>query len=712
MCDPQAAAADATDPVTPATSPLVRWVDPFIGTGGVGFGVGSAFPGPQRPFGMVRPGPDTSKGQGPGTPFAHCSGYAYEDTTIEGFSHTRLHGTGISDYGAVALMPTTGWADAKQTQAGYRARFSHASEKATPGYYAVTLDDTKIRVELTAADRVAVHRYTFPTGADATVVVDAAHTIPGVTIGASAVTLDAAAREVYGSAHVNGQYSAGFGGVTVYFVARFGRAFAKSGSWPSGAWASFDASTDPTVEASVGISFVDVAHARANLDAETGAFDRVRADAEAAWEAALGRVIVEGSSDKDKKILYTALYHALLMPTLASDADGTYRGIDGQIAKTSGGRYYTDFSLWDTYRTLHPLLTLLYPDAQRDMLGSLLAMGRARGAIPRWPLGTGETGGMVGDSAAIVFADSMLKGVAPVDYAGAYDLLVASANSGRDGIGEYVTRGYIPVEAGGKSASKTLEYAYDDDALASMADALGHPSDAATLRARAQAYTHLYDDGSRFVTGRRADGSFPSMSPLAWQDWFAEGDAWQYTFFAPHDPEGLAKTLGGNDVLLTRLEQFITHAACQPAIVGLPQPYYWHGNEVDLLAPWLFAAFDDRARTARYVRWVLASQYGDGPDGLAGNDDAGTLSAWYIFAATGLFPRAGSDVYFVGSPIFARATLKLPGGDLVIDAPGAGPRTRFVNALTWQGVPRERLRLSHGELARGGTLHLTMHDAP
>jgi predicted alpha-1,2-mannosidase len=660
---------------------------------------------------MVRPGPDTSRGRPDSATFEHCSGYAYGDTWIEGFSQTRMHGTGITDYGAIALMPAIGWSEAKKAQAGYHARFSHTTERASPGYYTVVLDDTKIQVELTASERVALHRYTFPAGSDATVIVDAAHTIPGVSIADIHVALDPEAREVHGSARAQGGYSNRFGGVTVYFVARFARPFAKSGAWESGAWASFDATSDATVTVSVGISFVDEAHARANLDAESASFDQARAAAEVAWEAALGRVLVEGQSDRDKKIFYTALYHTLLMPTLASDVDGSYRGIDGKIAKTDA-RYFTDFSLWDTYRTLHPLLALVFPEAQRDMLTSLLAMGRAHGTIPRWPLGTGESGGMLGDSAAIVFADSLLKGVSPVDYAAAYDLLRKSANGARDSIQEYVTRGFVPIEADSKSATLTLEYAHDDAALAAMADALGHPDDAATYRARAQAYNNLYDPGSGFMTGRHADGSFPSMTPTALQEWFAEGDAWQYTFAVPHDPEGLARLMGGRDVMLGRLEQLMTHSACRPPIVGLPQPYYWQGNEPDILAPWLFAALDDTARGARYLRWVLATQYGDGPDGLPGNDDSGTMSAWYVFAAAGVFPRPGSDLYYVGSPIFTKTTMHLPGGDLTIEAPETSARHRYVGASEWHGTALSRPRLTHAELARGGVLRLSMRDAP
>ena len=717
MCDP-GANAPAAAPAHPVTAPFIARVDPFIGTGGGGFEVGNAFPGPERPFGMARPGPDTSSGSTP-LSSSHCSGYAHDDVWIEGFSQMRMSGTGIVDYGQVGLMPTIGMSDEKHVQSKYRQRFSHATEKASPGYYAVTLDDTKIQVELTATDHVAVHRYTFPAGSDANVIVDAAHVISAKDqqVLASSVHVDDGAHEIAGLSRLSGGYSGRFGGVPVYFVARFARAFKASGTWASGAWASFDTSAGATVEVAVGLSFVDEAHARANLDAEIQPFDKARADAEAAWEKALARIELVARDDRDVKIFYTALYHALLMPTLATDVDGSYRGIDAQVHAASGFRYYTDFSLWDTYRTLHPFLTLVYPDVQRDLVQSLLEMARAYGSFPRWPLGIGETGGMLGDSAAVVLADSLLKGIAPVDYAAAYDFLKKSANTtmaegGRGNLDEYKQNGYIAIESAGASASKTLEYALDDAALANMADALGHPDDAQALRARAKNYAKLWDPDTGFLVGRHADGTFPAQTPLGWQDWYAEGDAWQYTFLVPHDPEGLAQVMGGKDAMLAKLEQLFTHSACKPPIQSLPWPYYWAGNEPDIFAPWMFAALDDVARTAKYTRWVAASQYGDGPDGLPGNDDAGALSAWYLFAASGFYPQAGSDVYLLGSPIFPKITMHLPTGDLVIDAPDASAVARYPTKITLAGAPLDRPRVTHGQIGHGGTLAFTMSADP
>ena len=444
-------------------------------------------------------------------------------------------------------------------------------------------------------------------------------------------------------------------------------------------------------------------------------FDQVRADAAKAWESALGRIAIEGRSERDFRIFYTALYHALLMPTLASDVDGSYLGFDGQ-PHVAQGRYFTDFSLWDTYRTLHPFLDLVYPDLARDMLSSLIEMGRAYGVMPRWPIAAGDSGGMVGDSAAVVFADALVKGVQPVDYAAAYDILKKSATQdlpqGRGGIKDYMARGYVTMETGASSAAETLEYASDDYALANMATALGHADDAAMLSARAKDWKNLWDGTQGFLLGRHADGSFPPAIPLGWQDYYAEGDSWQYTFMVPHDPEGLADAMGGRGPMLDKLEQFFTHSACTPPTIGLPQPYYWQGNEVDIFSPWIFASMDDTARTAKYTRWILASQYGDGPDGIPGNDDSGTMSAWYLFASSGLYPLPGSDTYLLGSPIFTKVTMHLTGADLVILANDTSPRTRYVNAVTWAGNKLGRPRITHGELTRGGSLAFTLSDTP
>lgn len=726
-------------PSRPAVPPLIQWVDPFIGTGGLGFGVGSAFPGPQVPFGMARPSPDTTGLDSAPEP-AHCAGYWYEDSYIRGFSNTHAHGMGAAEYGAVALMPTIGMDESKTSWQGYRARYNHDTEEASPGYYAVTVDPGGVRVELTATARVGLHRYTFDASAgdDAVVIVNIAHALADVEIIDGRVEVDVDAAEVFGYATFSSGYSGRFGGMPVYFLMRFSRSFATHGVWQAGtlfegettrdgadtgAWLAFDAAADPMVEVAVGISFVDEAHARMNLDDEVPAFDfaGVREAAETQWEEALGVVEIEGRSERDFRIFYTALYHVLLMPTLAMDVDGSYRGIDQEEHSARGFSYYTDFSLWDTFRTQHPLLTLLYPGWQTQMLRSLLAMGRDGGYMPRWPLGIGYTGGMVGDSADVVFADSWVKGIRSFDLREAYDIMLLTAMGstpdgapygGRGGIDEYIALGYVPIEATGGSASRTLEFAYNDFALSRLAEALGETEDHELFMTRAGNWQNLLDPDSGLLLGRHADGSFPEdVDPVEWQDYYAEGSAWQYLWYVPHDLEGLADALGGRESFFDRLDTFFESAAAEDYQPLLPAPYYWHGNEPDLHAAWIYAALDRPSDTARWSRWVLDRHYGDLPDGLPGNDDAGTLSAWYVFSATGLFAIAGLDSYLVGSPIFTRVVYHLSGGDFVIDAPEASDRNLYIQSATLDDEPLSWARIPHGQLP-GSTLHLDLGPEP
>lgn len=709
---------DDTTEVLTASAPFIQYVNPFIGTGGVGFGIGSTFPGPQVPYGLARPGPDTMSAAGAST-FGHCVGYSYEDNYIYGFSQSRLYGVGIVDAGVIALMPVNGaMAADKTTERGRRVTFKHANERASPGYYSVTLDNGT-KVELTATAHVAYHRYTFAT--EGTLLLDIGHELPDVTIVDGSVTVDAAKQEITGFAHYKGGYSSRFGGVPLYFAAKV--PFTKFGTWKAGALADATEQKGPdtgayftangTVEIAIALSFVDVEQARKNLEAETMTFDAARKAAEAAWDKELSRVKIVARSARDLTIAYTALYHTLLMPTLASDVDGTYRGIDAAV-HTADFPYYTDFSLWDTYRTLHPFLTLVYPEHQLNFLKSMARMATDSGAPPKWPLGIGETAGMVGDSSAVVFSDSYLKGLRDFDVKGAYAVLKKSAteplpHDGRGNINEYVTKGYIPIEAGGASGSSTLEYAFDDYALSKLADALGEKADAATFLAHSKNWKNLWDAQSQMLLGRHRDGTFPRNDDMtAWQPYWAEGDTWHYTWFVPHDVAGLADVMGGRDKFLTRLDEYFARSTCQPKMRLAPKPYYWHSNEPVLFVPWMYAELDAPERGAQWIRWALQNEYGDGPDGVPGNDDGGTMSAWYLFAGMGIFPRVGSTDYLLGTPIFPKTTLELPGGTLVITAPETTAKKMIPKGYTFNGAPLSKPRLEHAQLAKGGALSITL----
>lgn len=729
------AGTDANVPVPesrPAPEPLVTLVDPFLGTGGIGFNdIGSSFPGPQRPFGMVRPGPDTM-GETGAVAFTHCAGFAYSDPYVTGFSHARMHGTGIPDYSSVSLMPVASMQPEYVTSRGARTRFVDGSREASPGYFAMTLERGEVRVELTSTDHVALHRYRFRPGEPLAILIDVGHSLADdVDIVDGAIELDPSAREARGFSHFSGGYSGRFGGMAIYFVARFDRDFQEHGVWEgetlrageasatgaaSGAWVSFDPADGDTLIAEVAISFVDLEGARANLAAESAGFDfdAVRAESEDIWERELSRVRIEGRSETDFRRFYTALYHVLLMPTLAMDADGRYRGLDGEVHVADGFRYYTDFSLWDTFRTLHPLLTLLYPERQLDMLRSLVQMALDGGAMPRWPLGVGYTGGMVGEPAAMVFADSWAKGLRDYDLRAAYDAMARGAEGpasdlfvGRGNAEVYNRLGYVPMDA-----SETLEFAYADWALARIAEALSDDEGVARFSARAESWRNTWDAERGFFVGREEDGSFAeSFREDLWQPYYTEGNAWQYLWYVPHDLAGLAELMGGRDVLLERLRRFFDESRRERRM-ALPPVWYWHGNEPDLHAPFIFAELGEPAETARVSRWVARTMYGDGPTGLAGNDDGGTLSAWLVFASLGIFPITGRDDYLLGSPLVTRAELSIDGGTFVIDAPESSDRAIYVREARSNGTVLTEPRVPHADLVAGGRLELDMHHEP
>ncbi len=716
---------DAPPATLRATAPLARYVDPLVGTGGEGYGTGSAFPGPQRPFGLARPGPDTADANGEGISYAHCAGYSHFDTHVSGFSQLHMHGTGIVDYGALGFMPVVGMTPEKTRQRGRLAAFRHERETARPSYYRVTFDGSEVVTEATATDHVALYRVTFPRGADGNLVFDVGHALVDVRVTDGAVEVDPAMGELRGRVHLEGSYSDRVGGVDAYWVARVSRPLAAAGTWQDGAldasvrartgasvgaYVPVDTRDEATVTVAIGLSLTDVEHARANLAAEAADldFDRVRREGEALWESLLGRVQAEARGERALRTLYTAVYHTLLMPTLASDADGSYRGFDHAVHRAEGFRYYTDLSLWDTFRTEHPWLTAVYPEYQRDFVRSLLAMSDVTGYFPRWPLGAGETGGMVGDCGALMVADTWLRGLRDFDVDRAWRVARQSAFASptrRSSLGEYASLGYVPVEAERDGASVTLEYAYADGTLAAMARGLGHDDDAAALAGRAASYRRLWDPAQRFLVGRRRDGGFvPLAGTTSWQPVYAEGGAWQYLWYAPHDLAGLAALMGGRDAMLARLDEMFELSMAAPR-TPLPDRYYWQGNEPDIHAPWIPSAFDDAARASRFVEWVRATRYGDGPDGIPGNDDAGTMSAWYVFAALGAFPVAGTDAWLLAAPSVTSADVALAGGaTLRVRAPDAGTGALRPAAIRWNGEALAHPSLTHAALARGGEL--------
>ncbi len=709
-------------------------VDVFVGTGALGAGVGACYPGASLPFSLVKLSPDTSAQNGGMVQFYHYSGYFYDDPMIVGFSHTQLSGIGVPGYSNIRVMPTVGWSPDKAGDLNARQFTVKETETAAPGFYGVTLEDG-IEAELTVGEHTGYHRYTWPESTadgDAVLVFHVTATLVFGEPLAGNVVIDATDNRIHGWAFVNDQQGGDF---RIWFDAQLDRPIVDFGVWADdevtdnptasgtdvGAWVAFDAS-EP-VNARVGLSWVDEAGALNNrLQDEVRAadFDSAHDQARAAWESALGRVEVEGGSARHQRIFYSALYHSYLHPTRFSDADGRYAGFDGQIHDDNGKPFYTDMSLWDTYRTLHPLLTLLEPDITADMAESLVRMADQWGGLPKWPMANAEAGSMIGSPAAIMLAGAYLKGVTDFDVDGAWSHMYAQATGPlpegtRSGIQEYLNLGYVAADVDSGAVSKTQEYNWADFAIANLAQALGHTTEAAALRAQSRSSTALWHDEVGFFRGRNADGSWDSsFNQERWEDYFVEGNASQHLWLTPY-PDVLTDVMGGRSGALDRLTDFFQQSLdfweCCDLGFWAPGPYYWHGNEPDIHAAYYFAMLGRPADTQRWVPWVRDIHYDLSPEGIAGNDDVGTLSAWYVWTALGLYPWAGSDLYVLGTPAFSRAVIHLDQGDLIIEATGLseGP---YAQEVTLDGQPLDRPWLYHHEIAAGGTLSFTLGAEP
>ncbi|MCG3173884.1 MAG: hypothetical protein GMKNLPBB_02091 [Myxococcota bacterium] len=724
---------------------LTALVNPFVGTGGKGYGQGSALPGAGLPFGMVKISPDTM-GETGALGFSHCGGYWYEDRYIQGFSHVHIHGTGVADHGNILFMPLVGMSERKTVRTGYRSSFSHNDEHAEPGYYSVILRNGSILAELTATTRTAFHRYTFPEGTrEPVVLINASHVLGENECLGAQVILDPGNGIVRGWMHNNGSYSGRFGGFKVYFHAQFSRPFASSGvinkgamrpntvelqgvgpDTQVGAWVQFDPAGGPVIEAKVGISYVSMENAAANLraEAEKQSFDDARKSASGAWEKELRGAEARGGKKDDRSRYYTALYHAMQMPQTYSDSNGEYLGFDRQVHKAEGFTYYSDFSLWDTYRTQHPWLILTQPARQTDMVRSLIAMAEQGGTLPRWPMANGYTGGMLGDCASVVIAESMVKGLTGFDFEKAYAFMRLTAMGpppkpgvdGREGVEDFIKLGYVAQDRNGGSVSLTQEYSINDNALAAAAAFLKKTDDADMFAKRALNHRNLYHKESGFFIGRRADGTFETdFDPIKWERFYVEGNSWQYLWLAPHDITGMSGLMGGRTGMIARLDEFFGKSKDYEA-KGLGhlvvKPYYWHGNEPGLHTSYFYSLLGEAGKAADTLRWVRDMAYGMGPDGLPGNDDAGTLSAWLLFSDLGFYPNAGTSQYFIGAPLLEEADLNTGKGVLKIRAPGASRERRFVKSVTINGKPWTSPVFDHGEIAAGGEILFEMSDKP
>lgn len=726
-------------------------VDPFIGTGGEGH----TYPGATVPFGMVQLSPDT-RIQPREKAYGWAAGYRYDDSSIVGFSHTHFSGTGHSDLGDILLMPFTGnpgleRGDPEKPRSGYASRFRHADEKAEPGYYAVTLDDYKVRAELTTSTRVGVHRYAFPKGTDAKVLLDmrtSMYDYPGKVLWSRVrVRADGTVtgfRETRGWAP----------GRQLYFAMRFSRplaghelhnteqdivykGFPPPGEKDPAQRAQIEGrqlvgtfnfgKLDAPLVVKVAISPVSEAGAIANLDAEVADFDfdRVRAQAKQDWTQALSVLDID-APEHARRSAYTALYHTMLGPTLFMDADGQYRGSDNAVHKADGFTHYSTFSLWDTYRALHPLLTLVQPEKRNsDFVNSMLAHHEHSpyGMLPVWSFHGLEDWCMIGYHAVPVIADAYVKGIRGFDADKALKAMVETANYGPyDGIAQYRELGYVPIDEEGEAASKTLEYAFDDWTIARMAQAMGKADIAATFDKRAGNWRNAFDKDTGFMRARKRDGSFrtpfdPSASGYGTD--YTEGNAWQYSWYVPQDVAGLAAAHGGSDKLLARLDE-VFNAKVDPSIFEHMEDitgligWYAHGNEPSHHVAYLYSYAGQPWRTQARLKQIMDTQYADRPDGLAGNDDVGQMSAWYVFTALGFYPVApGSGEYILGRPFLPRTAMRLPNGKtFTIVAEGLDDKHTYVGSVSLNGKPLQRTFLRHDEILAGGELHFRMQAEP
>jgi predicted alpha-1,2-mannosidase len=680
------ASADRGPSGEPVGDPTLA-VDPFVGTGTGGRWVGrvDTFPGASVPFGMVQWSPDT-----PSRPDG--GGYSYDDDAISGFSLTHLSGPGCPAGGDVPVLPLAG--PAPRSPESVRVPLDHGRETARPGYYAVAAGG--VRTELSATTRTGIARFTYPRTDTAVLLVDAAG---GATRTSGAAVRAVNDRELVGQV-TGGHFCGTPHASTLHFVLRFDRPF-RLRSWPAsargaapGATLSFDTRRDPVVRLQAGVSYVDAAGARANLDAEAGSWDvrQVAAQAREDWRRALDAIRVSGGTPAQRTDFYTALYHSLLHPDTFSDADGRYPGFDGRVHRVPPGHVqYADISGWDVYRCQVPLLALLFPDRADDLAASLMADADEGGWLPKWPYADGYTGVMNGDPADAMLAEIHALGDQGFDAAHALRLMVHGAEDVTDPPGQgwyterpgedrYLRLGYVPngqqdsTSHVHNGASTTLEYAVADFAVSQLAAALGDADTAARFRARSHNWRNLLDPATGYLRPRDATGAFPRGPALDLrdgraQDGFQEGNAAQYLWMVPQDLPALIRALGGPSAADARLDAYFGQLNAGPG-----RPYHWQGNEPGLGTPWLYDSTGRPARTQSVVRAIMDQLYRDTPGGEPGNDDLGALSSWYVWAALGLYPQTpGTTTLALSTPLFPHAVVRRPGRpDLTITTTGQG----------------------------------------
>jgi predicted alpha-1,2-mannosidase len=709
------------------TEDLTKYVDPFIGTGYHGH----TFPGPALPFGQIQLSPDNGT-EG----WDWSSGYHYSDSLIAGFSHTHLSGTGIGDLSDILMMPTT-----KDINTGFfvstarvtgklKSKFRHADEKAEAGYYKVSLLDDNINVELAVTKRVGFQRYSFPEGRENKVVIDLGFAI-NTDNPVETFIIKRSDTEIVGY-----RYSEGWAkNQHVYFVTRFSSPFRQIQIYDAvisdsltgkgkniKAVLNFGAASELIVKTSISSASIEAAMKNMDADKNGFEFDHVVAEAKEEWNRELGKITAKTQSNDLKTIFYTALYHTFLSPYTFSDVDGSYKDYNDQPAKITGFTKYTVLSLWDTFRALNPLFTITQPGLSNDIIKSMLLQYEQTGLLPVWELMGNETGTMIGYHSIPVITDAIMKNTGDFDIEKAYEAMKKSAMSNLHGLDLYRSLKYIPSDKENESVSKTLEYCYDDWCIAQAAKKLGKIEEHEYYMERSEYYKNVFDKKTGFMRGKLLNGKWaepfdPKFSKHQ-NDYFTEGNGWQWTWFVPQDVKGLSELFGGDEAFVLKLDQLFTESseikgeAASIDISGMIGQYA-HGNEPSHSTVYLYEVLNkDAWKTQKLVNQVLTTLYSSKPEGLSGNEDCGQMSAWYVFSSAGFYPvRPGDNRYYFASPLFDELTFNLSEGKtFTVKSINLSSQNIYIRSATLNGKKLDRLYITHEEIMQGGELDFEMSD--
>lgn len=714
----------------PRKEDLTQYVDPYIGTAYHGH----TYPGPTTPFGMVQLSPNNGH-----SAWDWCSGYHYSDSILAGFTHMQLSGTGIGDLSDVLVLPYVGEVRENKEAEGnffskpYRHKYTHADETVKLGYYAIDLKDAQIKAELAAAPRVGFHRYTFPKTEKSKIIFDMGFEINwDKSIETSFEVVDH--KTLRGMRKSSGWAKEQW----VYFTAVFSQPFTaelyQNGALVKGESVngvntacvlSFDTRKEAEVLVKVGLSSASHEGSQMSIDKEVAHwnFDQVREECVAMWQKELEKITIESKDDAVKRTFYTALYHSSVAPYTHSDHKGEYKAPNEQVKKTNG-KQYTVFSLWDTFRALHPLFTITQKERVPEMIRSMMNHFEVTGLLPVWELVGNETNCMIGNHAIPVVVDAYFKGLCgDLDPQKLYEAIRTTATQEAHGLGFYQKYKYIPWELENESVSKALEYAYNDWCVAVMAKALGHDADYKEFLERSKYYKNHFDASTGFMRGKDANGKWKKdFNPLYSnhrEDEYVEGNAWQYTWFNPHDPQGLMELYGSPDAFNEKLTELFTQSSVvegakrSPDISGMIGQYA-HGNEPSHNTIYLFTYSGQAWKTQAYARQVLTTLYSDKTDGLCGNEDCGQMSAWYVLSSLGFYPfNPANGVYVLGSPVVDAAKIAVGEGKYFhIIVNKNSPQNKYIESVKLNGENLNRLYFTHSELQAGGTLELEMSAVP